>query len=316
VRQALALLERSPARSAAVANGKNRKNENNHRSIEPMNRKQLLIGTGTLVGIATLALAHHVPVGLSHVAGTEILREVIFFTQTGNFGVPAYHIGANEAPDHHDAVGITSGDSFTVMDQGGISQTIVLEAADFTDISTAVTEEVIDVINSKATLFQGVEHNGFVVLHGVQGGSSASLTVTDGSGSPLGKLGVLDGFALGGGDLELTLSIPDPNLNLAGKPYIVLASTTPGSFSLQGKTVPIGRDPVFFQFFSAVQNGAVPGFKGVLNGTSDASATLTAAQFAAGFQGNFPDKMYFAYLVFDPARQVAYVSNSFTVDFR
>ncbi len=281
-----------------------------------MNRKQVLIGAGALAGIASLALAHHVPMGLSHVSGSEVLNKVTFFTQASNFGIPAYQVGAAEVPGHHDPVGLAHGDAFTVMNQAGQSETIVLEATDFADITQAVMHDVMDVVNAKSTLFEAIEANGYLVLEGHTGGPSGSLTIQDGNGAPLGKMGMVDSFAVGSDNLTLTLSIPDPNLNLAGKPYLVLASTTPGSFRIQGKTVPLAQDTVFNVFLNAVMAGAVPGFKGVLDANSDAVATLSANQFQAGFAGNFPDKMYFAYLVFDPARRVAYVSNAFTVDFQ
>lgn len=281
-----------------------------------MNRKQLIIGAGTLLGLASLVFAHHVPVGLSHVAGMEILKEVVFFTSPLNYGLPAYQVGTEEVPGHHDPVGIAAGDSFTVLDQSGNSETIVFEAADFTDISHAVMEDVVAVINAKATIFEAIETNGYLVLQGHSGGSSGALKVQNGHGAPLAKMGMLDEFVIGGDSIQLTLSIPDPNLDLAGKPYVVMASATDGSFLMQGQTIPIGRDGLFTAFRNAVQSGALPGFRGVLDANSDARATLAGRQLRQGFGANFPDKMYFTYVVYDTPGHIAYVSNRFTVDFR
>lgn len=282
-----------------------------------MNRKQFTLTTGAALGLAALALAHHVPVGLSHVSGPEILREVVFFTSQGLFGVPAYKPGAVEAPGHHDPVGLVDGDSFTLMDQAGSVETITFTAADFPDIANAVVADVVSVINAKSSLAQAIDHNGYVALRGVAGGATASLDVADGPGGPLSKLGVGGGQVFGRDDLELTISIPDPNLNLAGQTYVVLASTTPGSFTLSGKTIPIGYDALTARFIDFAVNGVAGGFVGTLDGNSDASASLAAAQLQQGFAGGYPDKMYFAYIVLGAnQRRIEYVSNAFTVDFR
>jgi hypothetical protein len=283
-----------------------------------MNKKQLTLGAGSLVALAALALAHHVPVGLSHVSGSEILSTVVYFTTGGTFGVPAYKVGAAEAPDHGAAVGLVDGDSFTVMNEAGQSETITLEAADFTDISTADMHDVVHVLNDKASLFEAIETNGYLVLQGLSGGDTASLAVTDGLGGPLAKMGVTSGTELGADELALTISIPDPLLNLAGASYVTLISATDGSFSVQGKTIPIGFDSLTQAWLPFVRTGAAPGFKGNLDGNSDASALLTGTQFQQAFGStSYPDKLYFAYVVFTPGTaQIAYVSNRFTVDFR
>jgi len=283
-----------------------------------MNKKQFTLGAGSLVALAAIALAHHVPVGLSHVSGTEILSTVVYYTTGGSFGVPAYKVGASEAPGHHDAIGLVDGDSFTVMNEAGQSETITLTVADFADISTAVMDEAVDVINDKATLFEAIETNGYLVLRGLSGGDAATLDVTDGLGGPLAKMGVTSGSALGADELALTISIPDPLLNLAGASYVTLLSATDGSFTVQGQTIPIGFDSLTQAWLPFVRTGAAPGFKGNLDGNSDASALLTAAQFQQAFGGSsYPDKLYFTYVVFTPGTaQIAYVSNRFTVDFR
>jgi hypothetical protein len=282
-----------------------------------MNRKQLLIGTGVLSCIATLALAHHVPVGLSHVSGTEILREVAFFTEAAHFGVPPYHVGEDEVPGHHDAVGLVHGDAFKVMVESGASEVIRFEASDFADISQAVMEEVVEVINAKATLFEALETNGYLVLEGHTGGPAGLLEVRDASNGPLGKMGMRTGISKGSDRLDLTLSIPDPDLDLAGRPYVVFASTRDGSFTLQGHTIPIGRGQAFGAFARAALGGRAPGgFRGVLDAGSDATLTLTADQLVATFGGDYPDQLYLAFVAFGPANEIAYVSNRFTVDFR
>jgi hypothetical protein len=282
-----------------------------------MNRKQLILGASTFVGLTALALAHHVPVGLSHVAGAEILREVQFFTAAGVFGVPATKVGVAEVPGHHDPVGIADGDTFVVVDQSGTSESVTLEAGDFADISGAVMDEVVAVINAKAALFEAVEQNGFLVLRGNVGGPAASIEVADGAGGPLAKMGMGGGLAFGSEDLELTLSIPDPSLDLAGGRYLVLASTTAGSFTLGSHTVPSAPDALTLALIAAARGGQAAGFKGVLDANGDASAMLLGSQLAPGFAGGYPDELHLAYLVLAPGTsQVAYVSNRFTVDFR
>lgn len=281
-----------------------------------MNRKQLFLTTGAALGLTTLVLAHHVPVALSHVFGTEILSEVIFFTGPGLFGVPAHKVGAAEAPDSG-PVGLTDGDAFTIADETGTSETITLTSADFLDIASADLHETLHVINDKASLFEAYEENGFVVLRGLRGGAAKSLDVTDGVGGPLSKMGLGGGLVFGSDDLELTLSIPDPNLNLAGRTYLLFASATPGSFTINNKTIPIGLDALTSRFLNFALSGAPNGFLGTLDGNSDATVFLTAANLQAGFAGGYPDKLYFAYIVLGPGNQrVAYVSNAFTVDFQ
>lgn len=283
-----------------------------------MNKKQLTLGAGSLVALAALALAHHVPVGLSHVSGDEILSTVVYYTTGGSFGVPAYKVGSVEAPDHGAAVGLVDGDSFAVMDNLGNTETITLTAADFTDISTADMHDAVHVINDKASLFQAIETNGYLVLQGLAGGDLASLDVSDGLGNPLAKMGVTSGTVQGADELALTISIPDPGLNLAGAPYITLLSATDGSFTVQGRTIPVGFDSLTQVWLPFVRSGGAPGFKGNLDGNSDASAQLTAANFQQAFgPASYPDKLYFTYVVFHPGTaQIAYMSNRFTVDFQ
>jgi hypothetical protein len=272
-----------------------------------MNRKKLLLGTGTLLGIATLAFAHHVPMGLSYVAGREILSVVKFFTATGQFGVPAYKVGDVEAPEHGEPVGLVAGDGFSVMDQDGNIQKVVLEEADFDDIETADMDEVVEAINAKSTLLQAAERNGFLVLEGVSGGFAKSLAIAD--DGALGKMGMSGGQVFGSDDITLTLSIPDPDLDLAGAPFLMLTTTLDGSFTMQGFTVPLGRDPSFFK----VRN--VHAGSGFLDANSDATVTITGAQIQRAFAGNYPDELYAAFLVFGHDGRIAYVSNRFTIDF-
>lgn len=282
-----------------------------------MKKKQVFLGAGTLVAIAAFAFAHHVPVGLSHVFGPEILREVTFFTSTGVFGVPSHRVGQAELPDHGAPVGLADGDSFSVMDQNGAIETVTFLASDFVDIALADTHDVVHEINDQVTLFEAVEHNGYLVLRGKQGGSLASLTVSDGAGGPLNKLGMGGGVVFGRDNLELTLSIPDPNLNLAGRNYIVLVSATNGAIPFGRRTIPIGADGLTMPFLNAAVNGLVTGFAGQLDANSDATALLTAAQLQQGFAGTYPDKLYFAFVVFGTRPgTLEYVSNQFVVDFQ
>lgn len=282
-----------------------------------MKRTSFLLGTGTLLGLAALAFGHHVAKGLSYTGAPEILEQVTFRTSVGNFGLPAYVVGVDEAPDHGVPVGLVDGDSFTIQDDTGTQQTITLDAADFADIAAADMDEVVDVINSKASIFQASETNGFLLLEGVSSGAARTLEVSDGAGGPLFKMGMNAAQATGSDDLELTISIPDPNLNLAGRTYVILASATDGSFPLNQKVVPIGLDALTQPFLDAALGGALQGFVGQLDGNSDATARITASQLVNGFAGNYPDQLYLAYVVLSPnGRRIDYVSNRFTVDFQ
>ena len=282
-----------------------------------MKRNRILIGTGALLGLAALAFGHHVARGLSYTGAPEILSSVTFRTSVGNFGLPAYVVGATEAPGHAVPVGLADGDSFSVMDDTGTMQTITLNASDFADISTAVMADVVAVINAKASLITAHETNGYLLLEGQASGAARTLQVSDGAGGPLFKMGMNAAQAAGSDDLELTISIPDPNLNLAGRTYVVLASATDGSFPLNQKVVPIGLDGLTQPFLDAALGGALQGFVGQLDGNSDATARITASQLVNGFAGNYPDQLYLAYVVLSPnGRRIDYVSNRFTVDFQ
>jgi hypothetical protein len=290
--------------------------ENQDNGIPIMKAKKNLLGAGALLVVSALAFAHHVPVGLSHLFGPEIVREVLFDTQTGTFGVPSHRVGGAELPDHGVAVGLAAGDSFQVMDESGTIDVVTFHAADFADIALADTDEAVEVINAQATVFEAVAQNGYLTLRGTHGGSLASLTVIDGIGGPLFKLGMGGGTTFGRDDLELTLSIPDASLNLAGRPYVVLASSTAGTTTYGQQTIPFAVDGLTMPFLSAALAGRLQGFVGVLDGNSDASALLRAAQIQRGFAGSYPDKLYLSFLVFGANGRIEYVSNAFTVDFR
>ncbi len=300
-----------------------------------MSKRNILVGAGVAAALSALAFAHHLPLGLSHSDATEILSEVKFFTNVGTFGVPPYQHGEAEA-EHDDTITLAHGDSFSVMDASGSSETIVFESSDFPDIANATFEEVEDVISAKSALVEAFHFNDFVILQGMQGGETASLTVVDGAGSPLSKLGVLPGVSSGSRDLLLDISVPagpldggasglehddddhgDGDHGLAHAPYVLFVSATPGSFNLLGHEVPIGVDALTVDALIAALNFQLPGFYGWLNDTEDAQVTLAGDLLEQAFApASYPDALYFSYVVLsEELNEIKYVSNRFTLHF-
>lgn len=274
--------------------------------------------------LGVLVTAHHVPVPLSHVVGSEILTEVVYHTASERFGVPPYFAGSAEV-EHDEPVAVNDGDTIYVK-HAGLAETIVLETADFVDIGNTEIGEVLGVISSKSQLVDAFETNSYTILRGTQGGADASIALEDVVGNVLEQL-TFDTHTMvrGTEDLDLVVSVPledehAPRLDhhpLGGHRYLVLVSTTDGEFSFRGTTIPVGLDPVLQAGVRAAFQGALPGFRGLLDHGGDALATLSGGLLSSAFAGSYPDKLYFTYLVFaDGSLDVEFVSNRFTVDFQ
>lgn len=274
--------------------------------------------------LGVLVTAHHVPVPLSHVVGSEILTEVVYYTASERFGVPPYFAGQVEV-GHHEPITVHDGDAIYIK-HAGQAETVVFETADFVDIDATEIGEVMSVISAKSQLVDGFETNSYTILRGSQGGADASIALEDVVGNVLEQL-TFDTHTMvrGTEDLDLVVSVPLADEHaprhddhpLGGHRYLVLVSATDGEFSFRGTTIPVGLDPVLQAGVRAAFQGALPGFRGLLDHGGDAQATLSGALLSSAFAGSYPDKLYFAYLVFaEDSLDVEFVSNRFTVDFQ
>jgi hypothetical protein len=282
-----------------------------------MQSKHLLRTAGAVAALAAIGFAHHLHVPLSTLFGPEVLDGVVFYTQSDKFGVPNIR-PSTETFDHDHAFDLDGGDAFTVATQAGAAETIVFEAADFArlgaDIDRAEASAIVAVINSKASLVEAYESNAAIVLRGVEGGSGSTIDLADGPGAPLAKLTVPAGPGAGSDDLELEISIPEDHpVDLAGHHYWLLFSGTDGSFSFQGRTIPLGVDPTLNLGVLMAAGGKLPGFVGQLDAGNDASVVAQGSWFSAFAPGM---ELYMAYVVMSPDwSALDFVSNRFTVEF-
>jgi hypothetical protein len=278
-----------------------------------MRTKQILLGLAVAIG--GVASAHHLSAGLSFKQGPEVVTHVSYFQETSPAGIPAYHVSTDEV-GHQTPVGLSEGDALTLVGANGSQETIVFSAADFADIASATAEEVLEVLAAKSALADAHEDNGYLVIHGAGGGGSlTSLELQDGAGEPLAKLSFAEGTLSGSDALELQISVPTGGPDLAGHPYLILASATPGASQVKGTEIPIGIDGSTREFFALTMQGLLPGFAGRLDVDSDSEATLDLG-WIEGVYGPqaTPFDVQFALVVFDPAlTQVEYVSNAFTL---
>jgi hypothetical protein len=278
-----------------------------------MKQKQVLFGLAVAVG--GVVSAHHLPAGLSHKQGPEVLTNVNYFKEASQAGIPAYHLSTDEVT-HGAVIPLAEGDGFTLTGTGGIAETVVFEAADFADISNATVEEVVQAIAQKSTLAEASEDNGYLVMHGDEaGGSGTSLGLEDGPGAPLAKLSFGAGTLAGSDTLDLEISVPSGGPNLPFQPYVILTSATPGTFLQKGVEVPLGKDASTREFLSLALQGLLPGFAGRLDANSDSRATLDLTWIDAIYgTSQAPYDVRFAVVVFSPdMSQVDYVSNAFTL---
>ncbi len=279
---------------------------------------RVAVATTLFTSLSLLAWAHHAPDGLSHQLGTEFLTEVTFHTSNGNFGVPPY-VGTEEF-NHGRLFQLSEGDGFRITTANGAFEDITFRASDFADITRATHEEVISVVNASTSLVEMSWYKERFLLEGAEAGPSAGISLENLAGNPLPKLKLEESTTAGADDLALEISIPAGthagSASFVGHPYLLLASTTDGSFQLGGHELPLGLDATSVRFFRATRNGGLPAFTGVLNGTEDAVSVLPGALLQAAFGTAFPERLYLAYVILNPADgALEYVSNRFTVRF-
>jgi len=282
-----------------------------------MRTKQLSLTAGAFAALAAVGLAHHLHVPLSTLFGPQVLDSVVFYTESGKFGVPSIR-PTTEAFDHGHVFQFHDGDSFAVADGSGGRETVVFDAAAFAavgaDIDRARLEDVAAVINAGTDLIEAYVTNEVLAVRGVAGGSASTVDLSDGPGSPLAKLTLPAGPGSGSDDLELELSIPaDHPVDLAGHNYWLLLSGTVGAFTFQGHSIPLGIDPTLNLGVLMAASGKLPGFIGQLDAGNDAAVVADGAWFGAFTPGM---ELYFSYVVMSPDwSALEFVSNRFTVDF-
>jgi hypothetical protein len=302
-----------------------------HRSL----RTRVVLASLTAGCLSVPVFAHHLPRPLSHLRGKEVLDQVAYYQTQTSTGVPAYATGTIEL-DHHEQIAVSDGDGFTVTTANGGSESVRLTAADFTDISNVELPELLAVINSKTTLLQAAEINAFAVVRGFVGGVSDPLTLQDGPGTPLAKLGLADGVFVGDQDLRLEVSLPgdheEPEEDhgggegLADHPFVVLLSRVDGSFTLDGQEIPLGIDPLNWRLDGtgqavlsrgvwALRPGTSWPVSGVLDENEDAAAVIYKSDLDRVLGRVWPDRIFIAVAVLSMDRQhIEYVTNRFTVN--
>jgi hypothetical protein len=282
-----------------------------------MQPKHLLRTAGAVAALSAVGLAHHIHVPLSTLFGPEVLDGVVFYTESGKFGVPHIRPTTGEFEEHQE-FDLDEGDAFSVVTESGAAESVVFTAADFAatggDIDHAQLSDIATVINTKAALIEAYEMNEALVVRGVAGGSASTIDLADVTGSPLAKLTLPAGVGAGSDHLDLELSIPEDHpVNLAGHNYWLLISGTPGSFSFQGQAIPLGMDPTLNLGVLMAANGTLPGFIGQLDAGNDASVVADGSWFTNFTPGM---ELYFAYVVMSPDwSALDFVSNRFTVKF-
>lgn len=234
-------------------------------------------------------------------------------------GLPAYVPTMD--PIEHDAVfGLTAGESSSVMDADGESQTVMFHASDFADIGAAMADEGIAAIHGQLTLATATFDNERLFLRGSTPGASASLTPMDEAGTPVATLKMASGERMErSDDVVLALSVPasaEPSPGAwAGRPYRILVSTTPGTTALDGVAVSIAFDEWTPKFLRAARAGIFPTLLGHLDGHSDATTEIPVLALREFLGANPPAKLYMAFVVLsaDGSRTV-FASNVFTAN--
>jgi hypothetical protein len=283
-------------------------------------RKSLLIGAVALGVTGIAAWANHVSTPLSYIAGPNVLSRVSYFEETG---IPPLAIGNGEF-EEGEVLSFAPGDSFVIRSNGH-EETITFQAADFADFDSVTPEEALARIDAKSALAAASLDNFHSLFSGLQGGDESLLELIDGSGSPLLELKQSGGLYSGSRNIRMDISIPSDHHGdgdaehggLENHPYLLLASTTDGSFLLRGEQVPIGLDATTarFLFWSRFPN-ALPGFMGRLDDNEDSEALLRRNVMSFLLRNSPREELYFAFVVFSmDLRDVEFVSNRFTVDF-
>jgi hypothetical protein len=283
----------------------------------------------TIATAWTASYAHHLPKALSHLQGPHVLTEISYYKNGLAVGVPVYTTGDREL-GHHELIPLAAGDTFVIKDSEGNAETIRFSASDFEDISAAPLEEVLTLINDRSALIGVDEINAFAVVHGFRGGNTSWLTLADGAGGPLSKLGLSSGTTFGDQEIRLEVSLPAEDdhgqrSSLAGHPFVLLLSRFDGSHELMGRQIPIGADPLLPRTLR--EAGEILGggrmstrrttwpVVGKLDANEDASTVLRAADLDRLLGRVWPERLYAAVVVLsDDGQSVEYVTNRFVVN--
>lgn len=92
---------------------------------------------------------------------------------------------------------LADGMQLSVRADGGATQTVTFNAADFADITNATAAEVAAAINGQLTGLTAADVGGAVQLQSDSSGASSSLDVDDGAGGPAAVLGLSTTITLG-----------------------------------------------------------------------------------------------------------------------
>lgn len=270
--------------------------------------------------LGSLVLAHHVSTPLSVLQGPNVLSSITYYAQQDSFGV-APHQRTHAEVDHHASFDLSSGASFLVdLGAGQAPEQLVLNANEFAQPGHVQLGTLLATLNAKSQKADFFDANGYVFARGLVGGASEQLALHEVSGGLLAQIGFQAGPQFGSDALQLELSIPAPGtsgtpaIDLAGRPYLLLASTSTGSFSAFGKQIPLALDAALTGFLDAALGGALPGFTGVLDAQADGEARIEKALFQSVQAASLPNALYLAYVVLKPDFSgIDFVSNRFSV---
>lgn len=100
---------------------------------------------------------------------------------------------------------LSNGSTLQIAVDGGAAQTITFNSADFANIGAATADEVAAVMNAQATGVTASVVDGRLVVSSNNEGTSSSLVVTDGAGSPAAAIGLP--LAASGADAAVDVKI-------------------------------------------------------------------------------------------------------------
>lgn len=281
--------------------------------------KKPVLFTAATLAFAALAFANHLPVALSYVSGVEILTHIDLRVTGDSLGVPPYIVSTDELED---TVAIAPGAQFSVVATDGTTETVTFDSADFADMSAIPVEEVAAYVNARLSVATAEVDNAHFTVRGLASGGASTLGLVGGATDALSALNLAEATVAGEPNARLAISIPSEHGHdgepehheheYAGFQYLLVASATDGVFHLpNGLAIPIGIDAWTIEFFDATAVGLLPGFYGVLDDHGDAEAVLPTTLLPVD---TLPSKLYFSYLVLDPAGGAVFTSNRFTID--
>ncbi|MGQ0552898.1 MAG: hypothetical protein ACT4PU_06730 [Planctomycetota bacterium] len=277
--------------------------------------------------VAAAALMPPTPIALSAACCENFLSEIVYFDLVGNKGVPPYTM--NEGGMRMESFMLEEGDSFSVTDHDGATETVTFTAAQFADLEAATMDEVMDAVNDQLSIGRALMDSGMLMLRGAAGGAGSELTLVDGAGAPLAELGFAEDTMMGAEDIELALATHFGDMGMGGGmgdgeeggaelmhlPYLVAMSATPGSTTALGHEIPLAIDNATHLGLRATQFGLLPGFVGELDHGGAAMTAFDTALLPKMFPGGHPERLYFAFVVFsEDLSEIVYVSNGFQVE--